>query len=281
MQTKPFSPVQEIGTLRRYADVWSSILVYLVSIERSEELKQLDEKYWKVDDTVDEGVKQLLETYLHREDEQEEDKEYKDRVETVEQDEQDEQREESEEEQEEQDEQDEQREESEEEQEEQDEQREEEGGRGERLNLDERLKQKIRKLSYQLTMSSTSESPFILPVIRYCSLLTVKENGSWMAAVHLTPITSQLIHCMQLWLLDWCLENSRSRGELRVLVQEKCRDFMLNDTGSPISELSYWRLLTSKASKDTVCSKVLIGEIVTIYTNSSRWCIQSQVSIMI
>ena len=63
-----------------------------------------------------------------------------------------------------------------------------------------------------------------------------------------------MIHCMQLWLLGYCISQQRRqspRPRLEDIVQEQCRLHLVNTTPGPMAELSFWRLLTKAARNDT------------------------------
>lgn len=92
------------------------------------------------------------------------------------------------------------------------------------------------------------------PVTRFCALSTIGPHGAFVRADAFTPFLSAMIHCMQLWIIAFCIQSSGddlASRRLELLVIDECKTFFRNDTHSPIAELSYWRLLTRKVGIDT------------------------------
>lgn len=115
------------------------------------------------------------------------------------------------------------------------------------------------KLSTTLTTQQYSRNVFTLPVVCYAACRALTKGGSWLPASDYRPLTSALIHCMQLWFLgsclyDWKREKAQFRmdSSLSIYVQERCQQHLINTTPGPIAELSYWRLLSKTASNDVV-----------------------------
>ena len=47
------------------------------------------------------------------------------------------------------------------------------------------------------------------------ALRTLESNGAWIAAHKFTFVTSGIIHCMQLWLLDYCYQAKADARKVR------------------------------------------------------------------
>ena len=114
----------------------------------------------------------------------------------------------------------------------------------------------VDEFSIALVRYRWEQSPFSSSVIGFAALHTLIEEGVWIPARNFSSRISGWIHCMQLWLLAYCVrkwEKSRPSGaSLEHIVREQCRQFLVNTNPSPIAELSYWRLLTWTASNDAV-----------------------------
>lgn len=118
----------------------------------------------------------------------------------------------------------------------------------------------IDRLSFALVRYNWHGSAFASPVIGFVALHTVNEEGAWIRASHFSSPLSGWIHCMQLWLLGYCLQASRqqqgSQANVEQMLREQCALFLKNSVSSPISELSWWRLLCWTASNDSVLHPV-------------------------
>lgn len=69
--------------------------------------------------------------------------------------------------------------------------------------------QEIDCISCALVRYKWDESAFTSPVVGFVALRTINEEGAWIRASHLSSPLSGWIHCMQLWLLGYCLQESR------------------------------------------------------------------------
>ena len=116
--------------------------------------------------------------------------------------------------------------------------------------------QAIDSLSIALVRYHWQNSSFDSPVVGFAALHTLNEEGTWILARNLSSRLSGWIHCMQLWLLCYCLrkkERSEFENEkLQDIVRAECQHYLVNTCSSPVAELSFWRLLTWTASNDTV-----------------------------
>jgi hypothetical protein len=79
---------------------------------------------------------------------------------------------------------------------------------------------------------------------------------------------------MQLWLLGYCLQESRkeqgSHANVEHLIREQCALYLENSVSSPFSELSWWRLLCWTASNDSVLHPITtVNEDCTLVTHRS------------
>ena len=96
--------------------------------------------------------------------------------------------------------------------------------------------------------------------MRFCAFSAVDQDNGWVQAGGLAPFLSGMMHCMQLWLAGWCLDavevEDEEDGALEEAVKHECKQFLKNDTHSPLAELSYWRLLAWKVNEDTVLHPV-------------------------
>ncbi|KAL8688231.1 MAG: hypothetical protein Q9218_005804 [Villophora microphyllina] len=112
----------------------------------------------------------------------------------------------------------------------------------------------VEDLSVALVRQRCQQDPFSLPVIAYCSTLTLDKHGAWISAAQFRPLLSGIIHCMQLWLLGYCIRTCRERPDgptLDDFVEEQCRSTLVNTAPTAMGELSYWRLLCRSAKNDT------------------------------
>ena len=117
----------------------------------------------------------------------------------------------------------------------------------------------IRTLSHQITRFSYQTTIFRSPVIRFLAFLCLSESGSWQRATYLQKPITALMHCMQLWLADYCISQQTSTVvELESLFKAECKLFLVNNSRSPLGELSFWRLLTRTASKDITTHPVTV-----------------------
>ena len=78
-----------------------------------------------------------------------------------------------------------------------------------------------------------------------------------MHANQFTGVLSGLIHCSQLWLACHCLSLHPPEAEQDVeaihrIFKTECGLYLVNNTPSPVSELSYWRLIAGVKTNDTV-----------------------------
>jgi len=115
-------------------------------------------------------------------------------------------------------------------------------------------------ISFALVRYNWSEAAFASPVVGFVALHTVNGDGDWIRAFQFSSPLSGWIHCMQLWLLGYCLRESRqtqgSHADVEHLIREQCALFLKNSVSSPISELCWWRLLCWTASNDSVLHPV-------------------------
>ena len=108
--------------------------------------------------------------------------------------------------------------------------------------------QAIDSLSITLVRYHWQNSSFNSPVVGFAALHTLNEQGAWIPAQNLSSRLSGWIHCMQLWLLSYCLRKKQSSNfeseKLQDIVRRECQHYLVNTCSSPIAELSFWRLLT-------------------------------------
>ena len=119
----------------------------------------------------------------------------------------------------------------------------------------ERLQKAIEHLSYLLTFQIHDQSPYRLGVVVYAACWAMTPQGTWVAAVRYRPFLSAMIHCMQLWLLGYCMQQRQQPGPqptLTELVQARCKTHLVNTSEGPIAQLSFWRLICNKAGSDAV-----------------------------
>lgn len=206
--TRVFTPVQENGTLRRYADSWSRLLFFLFRMQSPEHQEQLHERHFQIDQIRWQYMQQLSDAA------------------------------------------------------------EEACNTTQPALAQERvacsLKEKVAQLSTSLVRHMLYEAPLRSPVVRYCAFYAVDAYGAWLPAQRFAPFLSGMIYCMQLWLIHFCIEqtkvslgilqetdggeedeDSRDEGEqpesslLESNIQNKCSRFLTNNTHSPIAELSH------------------------------------------
>ena len=98
-------------------------------------------------------------------------------------------------------------------------------------------------------------------VIEFVVLHILIEEKVWILVKNFSSRINDWIHCMQLWLLVYCVrkwEKSRSFDvNLKHIVREQCRQFLVNTNLNFIVELSYWRLLTWIANNDVVRHSII------------------------
>lgn len=124
-----------------------------------------------------------------------------------------------------------------------------------------RLDAAVSRCSILLVRQSYGEHIYRSPIIDFCGFAAMTEAGNWMLAATYTTFLSQVIHCMQLWLLKHGLaqplESELDSGvELDNLIRRECNRYLVNTTREPIAQLSYRRLLASKAKNDVVTHPV-------------------------
>ena len=114
----------------------------------------------------------------------------------------------------------------------------------------------VEDISIVLVRFHWDQSAFASPVVGYVALQTLNARGAWIPAKSFSFPLSDWIHCMQLWLLSYCLrqKNSWQSGDIpmKSIVKEQCQLYLINTNPCPIAELSFWRLLAWTASNDTV-----------------------------
>ena len=213
MQSKPFVPVRETATLKRYARSWSSLLTSLVRMQSlphqtdgevggDEESTQPSgwlEKHYALDPALGDEVRGV------------------------------------------------------------------ESFAGEVTRLEEAqedcaaakacLLHAVRVLSHALTRYIHSQSTFSNPVVRFCAFKAIGDDGAWVTTQSFAPFLSGLIHCMQLWLVDFCFLTSPpniTTLELDKVIERECMQCLVNISPSAIAELSFWRLLTWRVSEGVI-----------------------------
>ena len=115
------------------------------------------------------------------------------------------------------------------------------------------LRSVVEQLSMALVRQEHHENPFSSYVIAYSATWTLNNHGAWLSAGDYRPFLSGIIHCMQLWLLGYCLQQYQHqvpKSTLQDFVLSQCQSHLVNTTNSPIAELSYWRLLCRAARSD-------------------------------
>ena len=111
----------------------------------------------------------------------------------------------------------------------------------------------VDRLSIALVRQLRYQDPFSLCVVTYCATWALNKHGAWVHAADFRPFLSGMIHCMQLWLLSYCLHQHRRQSPqptLQDFVRDQCQLHLINTTSGPIAELSYWRLITRAARND-------------------------------
>lgn len=120
------------------------------------------------------------------------------------------------------------------------------------------LNDAVFRLSSELSMIKLEHDVFSSAVVAYSAICTLSPTGAWRSAQEFSPFLSSMIHCMQLWILSYSIDEEKSMRQwtcppsLQSLVQENCHQFLVNTSPSPVAELSYWRLLSRSASNDSV-----------------------------
>ena len=117
------------------------------------------------------------------------------------------------------------------------------------------LRDAVDQLSMSLVRQEHDRSQFQCGVIAFAAFLTLTPSGAWVSAADFGSTLSGLIHCMQLWLLGYCLwefPNLSTPTSLQQFFLEECQRFLLNTTATPVAELSYWRLMSRTASNDSI-----------------------------
>ena len=93
-------------------------------------------------------------------------------------------------------------------------------------------------------------------IIDFIVLHTFSEKKVWILIQNFFSRLNDWIHCMQLWLLIYCLRKwNKNRSfdvHLKHVVREQCRQYLINTNSCSIVELSYWRLFTWIVNNDFV-----------------------------
>ena len=99
-------------------------------------------------------------------------------------------------------------------------------------------------------------------VIEFVVLHTLNEEEVWIFVKNFFSRINDWIHCMQLWLLIYCVrkwEKKRSFDvNLKQIVREQCQQFLVNTNFNLIVELSYWRLLIWIVNNDVVRHSIIM-----------------------
>ena len=249
-QSKPFKAVQEPATLRRYGQLWSRLLFFCVSVQgetlhadlrrlrslRSSEKEQslLNQLIAKLDTlyAVQPDLDKLKAALHDQQKTGEVVEEEREEEETLESD---------------------------------------ERVRSRDLRLHAReLGQLVDRLSMCLVRQEYVQNTFDATVVSYSAICAVNHDGGWLGAHLYTPFLSGMIHCMQLWLLQHCMQKVSvcDAGQLEELMKRECHRFLVNSRRTPIAVLSHWRLLGRTASNDTVTHPVTtLNEDCTIITH--------------
>ena len=114
----------------------------------------------------------------------------------------------------------------------------------------------VSDLFITLVQTNNDSAYFIFSVMIFAAIHTLTYQGMWVTAQHYSSFLSCMIHCMQLWLLSYCISDADwdcySCCILTTVVKNECWEFLINISSSSITELSFWRLLFWTASNDTV-----------------------------
>ncbi len=231
--SKPFLGVQEVSTLHRYSGFWSRLIHFLIRISHDNNLPTLRKQLLPSGSAVSYMLQQIVDTALELQVANTMNLSFKNcmrRLPSIEDDHKaSEYSEESEQ---------------------------------ESIRLRQHtvsLKKAICRLSIHLTTFNYDRDPFQAPIVAYCAFCTLTSENAWIAAQDYSPFLSGMIHCMQLWLLNHCLEEYcqmqaafEASSSIQNYVQQECNRFLVNISPCPIAELSYWRLLSRTASNDIV-----------------------------
>ena len=102
--------------------------------------------------------------------------------------------------------------------------------------------QAVDSLSITLVRYHWQDSSFNSPVVGFAALHTLNEKGAWILAQHPSSRLSGWLHCMQLWLLSYCLRKKQSsefeNERFQDIVRRECQHYLVNTCSSPIAELS-------------------------------------------
>jgi len=127
------------------------------------------------------------------------------------------------------------------------------------LQGEDMLQQAIHRLLFLLVRTQSEENPFESPVAQFCAFRTINKEGMWILASEFAPFLSGIIHCMQIWLSEYCIQAvpaSSGNRAMESLIRQECEKFLVNTTHSPIAKLSYWRLLSWKVINDVILHPV-------------------------
>ena len=211
MQSKPFVGVQNIHTMERYATAWSQLLLFLLRIQQSDS-EVLAEYLLYPDDDIQSRVDDMAEALQELRVANTHDASIEDCIGSSKY-------------------------------------------RTSPLPLHAKtLVDAVSVLSTDLVRQTRRQDPFSLAVVAYSSLYTLNQDGAWKAASEFRPFLSAMIHCMQLWLLDHCIRHCEEISpalDLSDYAAEQCRLHLVNTSGGPMAELSYWRLITRSSKNDT------------------------------
>lgn len=120
-----------------------------------------------------------------------------------------------------------------------------------------RLISAVTALSISLVRSRYAESAYKSPIVGYAAFRALSNQGGWLHANQFTGVLSGLIHCSQLWLACHCLslhppQTAQDAEAIHTTFKTECGLYLVNNTPSPVSELSYWRLIAGVKTNDTV-----------------------------
>lgn len=117
----------------------------------------------------------------------------------------------------------------------------------------------LNDLSWALIRFSwNNTTAFHSPVIGFAALHTMQKNGNWIQAVDFSSRLSGWIHCMQLFLLGYCMDqietspSDSQSDDLENIMRKERNLYLINSRSTPVAELSTWRLMSWTASSDSV-----------------------------
>ena len=103
----------------------------------------------------------------------------------------------------------------------------------------------VTALSISLVRTRYKQNAYKSPIVGYAAFCALSKEEGRLNANQFTGVLSGLIYCSQLWLACHCLslhspETEQDAEAIHTTFKTECGLYLVNNTPSPVSELSYW-----------------------------------------